>query len=456
MDDVPEFLRSIKRILAADRMAVTTCLSPVRAIREAVHRPFDLVITTLVMKELGGFDVIRGLRSGGCAVPILMVTGHGSEQAAIEATRLGATDYMNKPVVAEELLARVRRIVQPAPAGPRPTPAVPFPGLVTTDPAMRTVLETVGVIAATDSRILITGETGTGKQVVARAIHTASPRRDEPFVDVNCAAIPDTLLESELFGHERGAFTGADARRIGRFEEAGRGTLFLDEIGEMNYAVQSKLLKVLQDGQFNRVGGQAALRSGARVIAATNRDLELEVAQGRFRSDLYYRLQVITLLLPPLRHRPGDVPILVEHFLQRFRRPPAPGAAAPGPIRFAPEAMQALMRYGWPGNVRELENMIERIAVLHRSGEPVGLDALPPRLLAQTSGPPSTLTSASPVTGQPRPMGSFRQAKGEFEREYVRAALAYAGGNMAEAARVAAMDRSQFFRMAKRHGATPR
>jgi DNA-binding NtrC family response regulator len=442
VDDIPEFVQTLGRILTDAGFAVTQRLSPLQALKEVRRRSFDLLITTLVMRELGGFDVIRGVRNGGSNIPIMMITGFGNERAAIEAMRLGACDYMNKPVVAEELVARVRRILQPSRGSLAAAPPQEIEELITADPAMRSVLELVKTVAATPSRVLILGETGTGKQLVARAIHNGSPRRNEPLVDVNCAAIPDALLESELFGHERGAFTGADRRRIGRFEEAAKGTIFLDEIGEMGYGVQSKLLKVLQSGKFNRVGGNQVLQCQARVLAASNRDLEKEVADGRFRTDLFYRLHVVTIMLPPLRRRQGDVPLLAEHFLKRFS-----GDGAPH--RFSTEALAAMMRYNWPGNVRELENLVERIAVLRSvqdGGPTIGLDALPQRIVQEAAGSMSSGFTFS---------GNFRDAKERFERDYVLGVLAKNVGNLAAAARMAGMDRSQFFRLVKRLGLHP-
>ena len=261
VDDVPTFVEHITQVLSATGLRVTGEHSPLQAIKSTHKVKYDLLITTLVMRELGGLELIRGVRQQGSTVPIMMITGFGTEQAAIEATRLGAVDFINKPVSPMELIARVKRILQPSES------TLNFPSyekvgdFITTNPAMLSILETLEAVAPTKSRVLITGETGTGKQLVARAIHRLSPRRKEPFVDLNCAAIPDNLLESELFGHERGAFTGADRRRIGRFEEAGTGTVFLDEIGEMGFNVQAKLLKVLQDGRFTRVGGTEQLQS---------------------------------------------------------------------------------------------------------------------------------------------------------------------------------------------------
>ena len=397
---------------------------------------FDLLITTLVMKELGGFELIRRLRGQGSRIPVVMITGYGNEKTAVEAVRLGVSDYLDKPVVPAELLARLAKLMAP------PVPAnaqsdTPREGLISEDPAMKAIFDTVDAVARSDSRVLILGETGTGKQLIAQALHRLSPRRREPFVELNCAAIPENLLESELFGHDPGAFTGATGRRIGRFEEAGAGTLFLDEIGEMSYALQSKLLRVLQGGKFNRVGGSETLQSRARVIAATNRDLPKEVEAGRFRSDLFYRLHVISLTLPPLRKRPVDLPLLADHFIRRYR-----GERAL-PLSFAPDAVTRMQLYSWPGNVRELEHLVERFAVLHPR-ERIEVSDLPEKILRETQ-------DSQP--GVPKPLrGTYQQAKTAFERHYVEETLRAACGNMAAAARIAALDRSRYFRLVQKHG----
>jgi transcriptional regulator with GAF, ATPase, and Fis domain len=301
---------------------------------------------------------------------------------------------------------------------------------------MKAIFDMVEAIAVSNSRVLILGETGTGKQLVASAIHACSPRRKEPFVEVNCAAIPENLLESELFGHERGAFTGATSQRIGRFEEAGAGTLFLDEIGETSHAVQAKLLRVLQDGKFSRVGGQKTLQSQARVIAATNRDLQKEAEENRFRPDLFYRLHVISMTLPPLRRRPADIPLLCEHFLRRYSPHPRFKQS------FTDDAQRLLQRYSWPGNVRELENLMERLAVLHPKSI-LGVEVLPDTLLREAAVRPAGITTYT---------GTYREARERFEHDYVEMMLKAHQGNMAAAGRAAGMDRSQFFRLVHRHG----
>ena len=441
LDDVPEFCHELRRHLKDHCRRVTVCTGPLRALRRLKSERPDLFVTTLMMRELGGFDVVRRARGQGSTLPIVMITGYGNAQTPIEAMRLGCSDYLEKPVSPDELRARLGKILaaQQRPAG-RPESA-PAPALLSADPAMGAVLETVAAVAPSESRVLILGETGTGKQLVAQAVHDASPRRAGPFVEVNCAAIPESLLESELFGHERGAFTGATDRRTGRFEEADGGTLFLDEIGEMSFSVQSKLLRVLQDGRFSRVGGSAVLRSRARVIAATNRDLQQEVGAGRFRADLFYRLHVITLALPPLRRRADDIPLLAEHFLRRFRAPRRP------PLTLDPEAALRLRHYAWPGNVRELEHLMERFAVLH-PGPVIAVTDLPETIVRSAAGAPA---------GPPDLLlhGDYASARAAFELAYLRSTLQGARGNMAAAARLAGLDRSHYFRLVRRQGLDP-
>jgi DNA-binding NtrC family response regulator len=443
VDDIPSFCQELRSCLKDHCRQITICTSPVRALRRLKTESPDLFITTLMMRELGGFDVVRRARGQGSTLPIVMITGYGNEKTPIEAMRLGCSDYLEKPVKAEELRARLEKIFATRQQPPRAAgEAAQATLMISEDPAMRAVFETIGVVARSDSRVLVLGETGTGKQLVAQALHEASPRCDRAFVEVNCAAIPENLLESELFGHERGAFTGATERRTGRFEEAHDGTLFLDEIGEMNFSVQSKLLRVLQSGRFNRVGGSATLQSNARVIAATNRDLQKEVEAGRFRADLFYRLHVITLTLPPLRRRPGDIPLLAEHFLRRYRGP------RELPRHFTPDALRRLQHYGWPGNVRELEHLMERFAVLHDRPE-IDVADLPEKIVrdsghATASGTESLL------------QGDYVTARTAFERAYVRETLRQARGNMAEAARRAGLDRSHYFRLVRRQALDPK
>jgi DNA-binding NtrC family response regulator len=428
VDDTAEFLRETSAALRP-HFRISTCSSPLRALRMVAKGRADLLITTLVMRELDGFEVIRRVRGLGSDLPIIMVTGRGDENSAVEAMRVGANDYLNRPVQPDELVARVRRaILRPGrKAGGGRQSGVPV--VVTQDSLMLQALDLCTRAARSDSRVLILGETGTGKELFAKTIHASSKRNGRPMVEVNCAAIPANLMESELFGHEKGAFTGATERRIGRFEDAGDGTLFLDEIGELNHGLQSKLLRVLQSGEFSRVGSPKVLHSGARIVAATNRDLEQESLAGRFRADLYYRLNVVAIPVPPLRERLGDVPVLVDFFNRKF------SADSAKPLVFSDAVMTLLNEYHWPGNVRELEHLIERLVVLS-VGEVVRVSDLPVYFRKAAASPPA------PGEGRP----SYEDARKEFDLGYFGSLIRHAGGNHAAAARMAAMDRSQFFR----------
>ncbi len=439
IDDLPTLCEEMVTTLRSENLNAESMLSPFEAIPKVIRGDYALIITGLVIAELGGFEIIRRIRGAGCRVPIIMITSFGTEQSAIEAARLGVADYMTKPVEQRELVARVKRVlIETMPSQPsRPRS---LDRLISSDPLMLSIFEKVQTIAPTESRVLILGETGCGKQLLAHAIHQQSKRQKEPFVEVNCAAIPPNLLESELFGHEEGAFTGASQKRVGRFESAGKGTIFLDEIGELGFDLQSKLLHVLDSGKFTRVGGSKDLFSKARLVSATNRDLYKEVEQGRFRADLYYRLNVISLELPPLRERPGDVALLAQHFMQKF----VPEGEVP-PV-FTQAALDVLSSYHWPGNVRELQNVAEQLAVLHR-GPRIEVTELPRRILQPILSSPTSLPT-------PTDRPPFRDAKAHFERSYLAEVIQQAGGNLAEAARLAGLDRGQFYRLAKRYGFT--
>jgi two-component system response regulator AtoC len=324
--------------------------------------PYRLVLLDVKMPGMDGLDVLGQIHQKMLDLPVIMITANGTSSVAIRAMQMGANDYLQKPFNLEEVLlvvkktfeyqelaSRVRSLEERADIRER---------MIGQTPVMREVYKTIGRVAASSAGVLITGETGTGKELVANLIHQNSGRKGE-FIPVNCAALPETLIESELFGHEKGAFTGAMMQRKGRFELANRGTIFLDEVGEITLGVQKKLLRVLQEGVIERVGGATAIQVDARVLAATNRDLLAEVGEGRFREDLYYRLNVINLHMPPLRERQEDIPLLVEHFLNKYRyRNDA------SPTRISEEAMERLVSYSWPGNVRQLENEIERAVVL--------------------------------------------------------------------------------------------
>ena len=332
------------------------------------ERPAALVTLDVLLPGIDGLDTLKALKKLAPEVRVIMLSGHGEAQTIVEAVRGGASDFLRKPFEPEELEAAFARALacdeaDPEPRAPDPAePRRPSESLlraVGESAAMRRVQDTIERVADTDITVLIRGESGTGKELVAQSIYERSSRCDGPFVKVNCAALPSELLESELFGYERGAFTGAEHRKLGKFEIANGGTVFLDEISEMHPNLQAKLLQVLQDGQFARLGGQADVQVDARVIAASNRDLEAFVREGRFREDLFYRLNVVTLELPPLRDRPDEIPRLTEHFLERYTEEYGKGCRTPS--RALREAFAA---YRWPGNVRELENLVKRMVVL--------------------------------------------------------------------------------------------
>ncbi len=369
VDDEEKILKTLGRALRDEGHDVVTTPHAREASRLLAERPFDLLVIDYLMPEATGLDVIRDLAATsaeGERPAMIMMTAHGSIESAVEAMKLGARDYLQKPFEVDELLVVARRAIDDQKArlglryllNERDAESDHY-GIVGSSRAVRDLIARAERVAESKSTILLTGETGTGKELVARAIHSRSAQRDMPLIKVNCAAIPDTLLESELFGHTRGAFTGAVAAKKGRFALADGGTIFLDEIGTVSPAVQAKLLRVLQDREFEPLGAERTQRVDVRVIAATNRDLRQMVADGKFQDDLYYRLNVIPIMLPPLRERREDVPLLVEHFIRRF------SAAMGKPIDDVDKAvLDELVRYDWPGNVRELENTIERAVVL--------------------------------------------------------------------------------------------
>ncbi len=327
----------------------------------------DLVLMDLRMPDGGGMQALESLKAKALDIPVLMMTAHDSSSAAIQAIQQGAYDYITKPFDLDEILLTIRRalehsaLVQRVREMEQPTDRETRDRFIGRTTAMQEIFKTIGRVAASDATVMIYGESGTGKELAANAIHYNSPRRAGPFVKVSCASFVETLLESELFGHEKGAFTHAISQRKGRFELANKGTIFLDEIGEMTLNTQQKLLRVLQERSFERVGSSVTINTDVRVIAATNRDLKHEIAEGRFRPDLFYRLNVVPITMPPLRERQEDIPLLVEHFLDKHRFT-AGGKVA----RISEEAMAMLSRYTWPGNVRDLENTIERAVVLAR------------------------------------------------------------------------------------------
>jgi DNA-binding NtrC family response regulator len=440
IEDDPGISESLQRVLAGEGHDVTVEKRGDDGLARAARDSFNLVITDLRLPGLSGLDLIRQLRTAQPRLPIILTTAFGTTDIAIEATKLGAFDYLLKPFNMPQLLdliqkaARSNRLMsEPVALGDGDTTR---DALVGHGEAMQAICKEIGRVASKPVNVLICGETGTGKELIARAIYQHGDRANAPFIAVNCAAIPETLLESELFGHERGAFTGAQARRIGRFEQAGNGTIFLDEIGDMTPGTQVKLVRVLQEKCLQRLGGKDDIPVSARVIAATQVDLEAAMRQKQFREDLYYRLSVVVIHLPPLRQRHGDIPDLVRYFLQKHG--PSLGSAAPSIL---PEAIEFLSEQPWPGNVRELENVIRKV-LLQAQNYTINLDHVRAAMNK----------TADPACSADRPLGEYvnellaAARRGELadaharvlesaERELFARAIEQAQGNQAKAAR---------------------
>jgi two-component system response regulator HydG len=412
------------------------------AIEKVTSRPYDGVLMDVRMAHVGGIEALQEIMRYNPAIPVLIMTAYSSVETAVQALKSGAYDYLTKPLDFDELKLTLERAMdhtQLVSENRELRRLLPDKGtgIVGTSTPMKELLETIATVAPSDASILIQGESGTGKELVARAIHANSRRHARPLVTVNCAALTESLLESELFGHEKGAFTGADKRREGRFVQAHQGTLFLDEIGEVAPGVQAKLLRALQEGEIQRVGSDKPIMVDVRVIAATNRDLLEEVAAKRFREDLYYRLNVISLSVPPLRDRPEDIPLLAQFFLEKFMEKNHKRIRG-----FAPRVMDQMIRYAWPGNVRELENAVER-AVILSAGEFIAERDMP--LLTRTS---QTNSKDAPDTG----VDLAGQSLEEVERQAVMATLEASEGNKSEAARRLGITRATLHNKMKKYG----
>ncbi|MCS7236804.1 MAG: sigma-54 dependent transcriptional regulator [Thermoguttaceae bacterium] len=443
IDDHPAARQSMVEVLRCAGHQVSACSSAVEALRLIERETFDCILTDLKMPGMSGLELILQLEKRGYPAPVVMITGHATIQTAVEAMRHGAFDYIEKPFSADQLerlveaAIRQKRTLGGETTGP---PGVAAPQLVGSSPAMQAVRRQIAQIARTSETVLICGETGTGKEVVAREIHTQSPRRRGPFVSVNCPALSASLMESELFGHEKGAFTGADSQRIGRFELANGGSLLLDEVTEIDLGLQAKLLRVLQERTFERVGSSRSITVDVRVLATTNRNLEEEIAAGRFRQDLYYRLAVMVLWIPPLRERKEDIPELAEHF--RMRVSQRLGREVP-PL--ASEVVALFMEHDWPGNVRELENVITRLGVLSDSG-PVPVEQIRRWLIPSPKLSGSELPAGIPVG----------MSLEEMERRLIEATLEHYGGHRAKTAKVLGIGVRTLTDKLRRYGYAPR
>jgi len=378
VDDDPVILEVIGDILKKNGYEVVAAPNGAAGIRELERKYFDLVLTDLVMPDVDGMEVLNHVVSTSPKAICIILTGHGTIKSSVEAIKKGAFDYITKPITADELLVVIEKALkfrnleeENIRLKKELQQTYGYDNLVGTSNAIKNIYDLIEKVADTDGTVLISGASGTGKELIARAIHYNSSRCDRPLVVINCGAIPEELLESELFGHEKGAFTGAYKSRIGRFEMANGGTIFLDEIGEMSPALQVKLLRVLQEKKFERVGGTKTIHVDVRIIAATNKNLTTAINKGKFREDLYYRLNVIPMKVPPLKQRKSDIPLLIDHFLKKFQK-----GAEKKITDFSSEAMDAMLKYDWPGNVRELENVIKRLTILC-DDEVVAVDDLP-------------------------------------------------------------------------------
>ena len=428
-DDDPSLRRVLTVALRRAGHEVTACASGDEAVALLACQRFDAVVTDLHMPGCSGLEVLRSARQARPDLPVIIVSGCNDAGEAVSALKEGASDYVVKPYDLDDLEARLGRVLA---ASSRPSASPAREGLIAASAAMRRVLSLAENVAASRATVLVVGESGTGKERVARFLHDTSSRAGGPFVAVNCAAIPENLLESELFGHERGAFSGADRRRIGKFEAASGGTLLLDEIGEMDLDLQPKLLRVLQEFEVDRVGGNGPVQVDVRVICTTNRDLRELVEAGRFREDLYYRIHVFPLRLPPLRERPEDIPELAHHFVARSFRT---NRRAPG--RITDRALDALLCHSWPGNVRELENVVER-AVLLCAGSEVDLEhlvSLGGRHLASRPRPPAAHARPAGDTC-PTVRFSLGTSLAEMERRLILETLQATGGNRTHTSRL--------------------
>jgi two-component system response regulator HydG len=395
VDDDRANVESIVRIFERERIDVSTAKDGREALDLMRQKRIGVVLTDLMMPGMTGLELLRAVRTVSPETEVILMTAFGTVETAVEAMKEGAWDFVTKPFKRIQVVKAVRRafdkqslVMENLALRAELQDSRRDRSIVGNAVSMRALLDMVRQVAPSHATVLLQGESGTGKELVARAIHNWSARASKPFIALNCAALPESLLEAELFGHEKGSFTGATARRQGRFELADGGTLFLDELGEMSPQVQVKLLRVLQEGEFERVGGTQTLKVDTRIVAATNKDLEAEVAAGRFREDLFYRLNVISLRLPPLRERREDIPLLAQHFLSRYAD--KNGKRISG---LSKEAVAALSAWRWPGNVRELENAMERAVVLCR-GDTVGVDELPPNM---REGEPETRQIVVPI-----------------------------------------------------------
>jgi DNA-binding NtrC family response regulator len=444
VDDEANTLASLARAFRLAGHEATVCDNAAKALELAKSRPFDLILSDVVMPARDGLALLEDLKASGVAAPVVMMSGQAHIEMAVKATRLGAMDFLEKPLSTDKLLLTVEnalRLKRLETENLELRRRVGKHELVWTGEAMRRVLAQIDRVAHSESRVCIYGETGTGKELVARTLHEKSARASAPFVTLNCAAIPAELIESELFGHEKGSFTGATQRHIGKFEQAHHGTVFLDEIGDMPLAMQTRLLRVLEESEVERIGGDKPVAVDVRVVVATHRNLEEMVEAGAFRRDLYHRAVVFPITLPPLRSRKEDIPALVDYFVQQvcaqngWKRMP-----------FASNAIEALQEYAWPGNIRELRNTVERLLLL--AGDSVDAATVETALPRRSSG--TTASKVDPQAGGES--GPLAQRVAEFERANLLAELERSGGHVTNAAKALGLERSHFYKKCQQLG----
>ena len=447
VDDDSAHRTMLKTLLSGWQYDITEADDGSAAIEKVRERPFDLVLMDVRMLKVSGLEALDEIKAFNPAIPVIIMTAYSSLETAVEAIKKGAYDYLTKPLDFDKLKITIKRAMEHIRLKEENRILKESLGkhfdrqnIIGQSPAMIKLLETVAQVAASEATVLINGESGTGKELIAGAIHFNSPRKDGPFVKINCAAITETLLESELFGHEKGAFTGADKRKDGRFVQAHKGSLFLDEVSEMTLAMQVKLLRVLQEREITRVGGDGAVKVDVRVIGATNRNLTNRIKEGSFREDLFYRLNVISLDIPPLRKRKDDIVLLAQHFLQNF------AARNRKQIKgFTPKAIDRLIRYDWPGNIRELMNAVERAVVLART------EHLDDEDLAFIQAPVGQTVDSTPVLDD---MNDNRTLE-DMERTAVIKTLKTSNGNKSEAARRLGITRKTLHKKLKKYGIMP-
>ena len=444
VDDEPGARESLEVILEDD-CHVLSVGSGQEALKTLQQKPINLILLDVNMPDMDGLTVLRKIKEQDEEIDVIMVSALNQARKAVDAIKLGAYDYITKPYEPEDILSTVNRVISKQKLYKEldflrreVEESRGFDQIVSQDKAMQEIFQLIKKVALTSTNILITGESGTGKELIARSIHRQGNRRNGPFVAINCAAIPSELMESEMFGHEKGAFTGAHTRTIGKFEHANGGTLFLDEVSVLRSDLQAKLLRVLQEREIERIGSNKPIKIDIRVISATNSNLEDAVAQGKFRQDLYFRLNVIPISIPPLRERKEDIPLLAKHFLNKFNL--AFNKKVPG---FSGKAMDALTRYYWPGNIRELENLIERIVVLSSTDKTMELEDIPLEILMDSSQDVQDL--------QPRKVGLIK-IREAFERRIILNVLEATQWNQTEAARILKVNRNTLIQKAKQLG----